>query len=124
MDDIDTIEQSLAEIMRAYRWGEAAVYGTSGASASEGGKTPTHESRPAENQAISAAERSGSLRETAAMIRKIRMIVTQEARRLEPKPATTERPDQFPPLISPQEHDRLSDAKRRRESRGEGWGRG
>ena len=114
----------MAEIIVAYRWGEAAIYGTSGASASEGGRTPTHESRPAENQAISAGERSGSLRETAAMVRKIRMIVTQEARRLEAKPATTERPDMFPPLISPQEHDRLTDSKTRRESRGEGWGRG
>lgn len=123
-DDIDAIKAALDEIVLAYRWGESAVYGTSGAAATDGGRTPTSESDPAGNQAISSAERSAGLRESASIIRGIRIIAERQARRTRPKPATTERPDRFPPLISPQEHDRLTDAQKRREGRGEGWGRG
>lgn len=122
---VDAIAIACAEIVREYRWRESALYGTGGGSAMEGGagRTPTHESRPAENQALSAAERSGTLRDTAATLEAARVVLQKEARKLRARPQIVERPDQFPPLISPVEHERLVEAKSRREERGEGWGR-
>lgn len=122
---IDQIAAACKEIVEGYRWTESALYGTGGGDPSSGGgRTPTHESRPAENQAISAAERSGALRDTAKLLDAVRRVVQSEARKSRPKLGITERPDKFPPLISPHEHDRLTDAQKRRIDRGEGWGRG
>lgn len=125
MQDVsDEIGKLCAEIIREYRWRESALYGTGGGDPASGGRTPTRESRPAENQAITAAERSGDLRECVRIMEDVRTVLRKEARKLRSKPQTVERPDQFPPLISPVEHERLIDAKTRREERGEGWGRG
>lgn len=122
---IDAIKKSLDEIVESYRWNEATVYGTGGGDPSAGGgRTPTDESDPAGNQAVAASDRSGSLRDTSKVLTAVQGVVQAEARRLRVRPATTERPDQFPPLISPAEHDRLTEAKSRRQDRGEGWGRG
>lgn len=121
---VDAIHKACAEIVHEYRWHEVALYGTGGGSATDGGRTPTHESRPAENQAMSAAERSGQLRHTAAVLSSVQKVLRSEARQLRPKPGIVERPDSYPPLISPNEFDQLTDAKQRREARGEGWGRG
>jgi len=111
---------ALDAIVQEYEWLYTQVYGQ--ASGSGAGRSDSRFSRQTENTAIGALDRSGSVRKVSALASNVHTVLTDLARGLRARPEMVERPDQFPPTISPDELDRLREAKMRRESRGEGGG--
>jgi hypothetical protein len=121
-----TVEQAkrhLDEIAREYEWLYTDVY------AGRSGSGEVSRSDPAFSDqtgitAMNAAERSGQVRRISGVLEQMETVLAGLAKSVRARPEGTERPDQYPPTVNPDELQSLREAKSRREGRGEGWGGG
>lgn len=120
----DQAKQSMDEIVREYEWLYTDIYGGRSGSGAETTHTDSAFSDQTGITAVNAAERSGQVRRISGILEQMDTVLAGLAKSMRARPEGTERPDQYPPTVSPDELQTLREAKSRREGRGEGWGSG
>ena len=116
-------QRSLDEIVREYEWLYSDVYGGRSGSG-ESTRSDARFSDQTGTTAVNAAERSGRVRQISAVLEQMDTVLAGLAKSMRARPEGSERPDQYPPTVSPDELQLLREAKVRRESRGETGGQG
>lgn len=119
----DQAKHALDEIVREYEWLYSDVYGGRTGSG-EVGRSDSRFSDQTGTTAVNAAERSGQVRRISGILEQMETVLLGLAKGMRARPEGTERPDQYPATVNPDELQSLREAKSRREGRGEGWGGG